>query len=136
MGKEARTRALRAIEGKAMEDREDLIINTEDWVFEPKGDMILIEEQAQVETTSGGIVVPEEARERHYKPTAVVKAVGPGRYSTTGELIPMRIKVGDRVVVAPSLGVVSALPKSHGRGQVLVSESTIIATVTEKKQLQ
>lgn len=44
----------------------------------------------------GGIIIPDQAREKSTQ--GIVVAVGPGRVSEYGALIPMTVKVGDEVI--------------------------------------
>jgi chaperonin GroES len=64
--------------------------------IKPLEDRILVRPEEGEETTPSGIVIPDTAKEKPQEGT--VLAVGPGKRSDTGELIPMDIKEGDRVV--------------------------------------
>ena len=60
------------------------------------GDKVLIEPAAAETKTTSGIYIPETAQEKPQIGTVV--AVGPGKYAElTGNLIPMTVKVGDKV---------------------------------------
>lgn len=52
------------------------------------------------EKSEGGIILPDSMREKK-KTRAIVHAVGPGYYHN-GQLIPLDVKVGDKVLFAPS----------------------------------
>jgi len=64
--------------------------------IKPLEDRILVRPQEGEETTASGIVIPDTAKEKPQEGT--VLAVGPGKRSDTGDLIPMDVKAGDRVV--------------------------------------
>ena len=64
--------------------------------IKPLEDRILDRPQEGEETTASGIVIPDTAKEKPQEGT--VLAVGPGKRSDTGDLIPMDVKAGDRVV--------------------------------------
>ncbi|MCA1841173.1 MAG: co-chaperone GroES [Actinobacteria bacterium] len=64
--------------------------------LKPLEDRILVRPQEGEETTVSGIVIPDTAKEKPQEGT--VLAVGAGKRSDTGELIPMDVKEGDRVV--------------------------------------
>jgi chaperonin GroES len=64
--------------------------------IKPLEDRILVRPEEGEETTPSGIVIPDTAKEKPQEGT--VLAVGPGKRSDSGELIPMDIKEGDRVV--------------------------------------
>ena len=61
----------------------------------PLHDRVIVKRIEEKETTRGGIIIPDTAKE---KPTeGEVIAVGPGKREK-GELIPLDVKVGDRVL--------------------------------------
>ena len=64
-------------------------------------DAVIVKPQESEETTFGNIIVPDLGKEKNE--TATVVAVGPGKYSVTGNFIPTTVKVGDRVVL-PTMG--------------------------------
>lgn len=62
----------------------------------PLFNFILVRRISEKETTDGGIIIPDNTRE---KPTeGFVIAVGPGRVTDLGVAIPMLVHVGDRVM--------------------------------------
>jgi chaperonin GroES len=62
----------------------------------PLGDKVVVKASTAEERTSGGIVLPDAARERPQQGSVV--AVGPGRLLETGERAPMTVQVGDTVI--------------------------------------
>jgi chaperonin GroES len=64
--------------------------------IKPLEDRILVRPEEGEETTASGIVIPDTAKEKPQEGT--VLAVGAGKRSETGELIPMDVKEGDRVI--------------------------------------
>jgi chaperonin GroES len=65
--------------------------------FRPLEDRIVIRPEKAEEVTPGGIVLPDTAQETPLH--GEVLLVGPGRYNETrGELVPLDVKVGDKVV--------------------------------------
>jgi chaperonin GroES len=63
--------------------------------LKPLEDRVVVKPIEEEETTISGLVIPDTAKE---KPTeGEVVAVGPGRYED-GSLVPMGVKVGDRVI--------------------------------------
>ena len=65
--------------------------------LQPHDDRIVVKASEAEETTASGLVIPDTAKEKPQQ--GEVLAVGPGRRSeTTGELIPVDVKVGDKVV--------------------------------------
>jgi chaperonin GroES len=62
----------------------------------PLEDRVLVRPEEGEETTPSGIVIPDTAKEKPQEGT--VLAVGPGKRSETGDLIPVDVKEGDRVI--------------------------------------
>ena len=65
--------------------------------IKPLEDRILVKTVEAEQTTASGLVIPDTAKEKPQE--GEVLAVGPGRRSEqTGEVIPLDVKVGDKVV--------------------------------------
>ena len=65
--------------------------------LKPLDDRIVVRPSEAEEKTASGLVIPDTAKEKPQQ--GEVLAVGPGRRSeTSGELIPVDVKVGDTVV--------------------------------------
>ena len=64
--------------------------------LKPLEDRIIVKPGDAEETTASGLVIPDTAKEKPQQ--GEVLAVGPGRRSESGELIPLDINVGDTVV--------------------------------------
>ena len=65
--------------------------------LQPLDDRIVVRPNESEETTASGLVIPDTAKEKPQ--TGEVLAAGPGRRAeTSGELIPLDVKVGDIVV--------------------------------------
>jgi chaperonin GroES len=65
--------------------------------LQPLDDRIVVRSNEPEETTVSGLVIPDTAKEKPQQ--GEVLAVGPGRRSdTSGEVIPIDLKVGDTVV--------------------------------------
>lgn len=67
----------------------------------PLGDRVLVERLNPMQTTAGGIMIPEKAQEK--VKSATVVAVGPGRKLEDGKLAPVSVKEGDMVLL-PEFG--------------------------------
>jgi len=61
----------------------------------PLLDNVIIRRSEEKETVKGGIIIPDSAKEKQSEGEVI--AVGPGRREK-GELIPLDVKVGDRVI--------------------------------------
>ena len=65
--------------------------------LQPLEDRIVVRPSKSEETTASGLVIPDTAKEKPQQ--GEVLAVGPGRRSdTSGEVIPLGISVGEKVV--------------------------------------
>ena len=64
--------------------------------LKPLEDRIIVKPGDAEETTASGLVIPDTAKEKPQQGEVI--AVGPGRRSDTGDLIPLDIAVGDTVV--------------------------------------
>ncbi len=70
--------------------------------IKPLGNRVVVEPIEQEEVTSGGIVLPETAKEKPQK--GKVLAIGPGDRDEDGKRIPMDVKEGDTVLFAKYSG--------------------------------
>ena len=90
--------------------------------LEPLDDRVVVQRLEAEEKTSGGIVLPETAKEKPQK--AKVVAVGPGRTLDSGERAEMDVKVGDTVLVGKYSGTDV---KVEGEEYVILKEGDILA---------
>ena len=96
--------------------------------IKPLGDKIVILPQEEEEQTYGNIVVPDMGKEK--PETGTVLAVGPGRISTDGTLIPNRIKKGVTVMV-PKFGAQVVVVESET--YVIASENDVLGIINQTK---
>ena len=90
----------------------------------PLSDRVLILPNPAEEKTAGGLFIPDTAKE---KPLAgKVVAVGPGARDDNGALIPMEVKVGDKVITGKYSGTEV---KMDGVEYTIVKQSDILAIV-------
>ena len=94
----------------------------------PLSDKIVILPIEEGETTYGNIIVPDAGGERPEMGT--VLAVGPGRISTNGTLIPNKIKVGQTVMVPKFGAQVVAL---ENETYVMASENDVLGIIKQKE---
>src|SRR3989338_10860758 len=64
--------------------------------IQPLGDRVLVEPLEAEEKTSGGIVIPDTAKEKQQKGKVI--AVGKGRIDDEGKVTPLEVKVNDQVL--------------------------------------
>ncbi len=86
--------------------------------FRPLGDRVLIERLEDKEKTSGGIIIPDAAKEKAQ--TGKVIAVGTGRIDASGQTIPMNVKAGDIVYFGKYSGT------DAGKELLIVREDEIL----------
>ena len=72
------------------------ILKGEFMKFKPLHDRVLIEVLDSSEKTAGGIIIPDTAQEKPQEGKVI--AVGGGAKTEDGKLIPMDVKVGDKVL--------------------------------------
>ena len=90
----------------------------------PLADRVLIQPIEAEESTYGNIVVPDMGKDR--AALGNVLAVGPGRYDNNGNLIPVRVEVGQKVIM-PKYGANTV--EIEGEEYVLASETEILGII-------
>jgi len=92
--------------------------------IKPLHDKVLIKRVDEETKTAGGIIIPDTAKEKPSE--GVVEAVGNGFRTEDGKIIPMSVKVGDRVLFAKWGGTEI---KVGAETRLIVKESDILAVV-------
>jgi chaperonin GroES len=90
-------------------------------MIKPLADRVVVKVLSQEEVTSGGIVLPDTAKEKPQEGEVV--AVGPGKYED-GKLVPMTVKVGEKVIFSKYGGTEV---KIDGEEYLILRESDILA---------
>jgi chaperonin GroES len=70
--------------------------------LKPLGDRVVVEREEAKETTAGGIVLPDTAKDRPQK--GKVLSVGEGRITKDGKRRELQVKVGDQVLFTSYAG--------------------------------
>jgi chaperonin GroES len=96
----------------------------------PLGDKIVILPQEEGEQTYGNIIIPDSNSER--PEIGIVVAVGPGRISTDGTLIPNRLEVGVTVMV-PKFGAQTVIIENET--YIIAGESDILGIIKQKEKI-
>jgi chaperonin GroES len=94
--------------------------------FRPLHDGVALTRIDAEEKTAGGIIIPDTAKEKPQEGRIV--AVGPGGRDQTGKLIPIDVKVGDRVLFGKWSGTEV---KIDGVEYLIMKESDILGVLTE-----
>jgi len=90
----------------------------------PLDDRVLIRQSEAEETTAGGIVLPDTAKEKPQR--GKVMAVGPGKLLDNGKRSEMSLKKGDEVWYGKYSGTEI---KIDGEEFVLIGESDVLAII-------
>ena len=94
----------------------------------PLGDKVVILPQEEGEQMYGNIIIPDAGQEK--PEMGIVLAVGPGRISTDGTLIPNRIEVGVTVMV-PKFGAQVVVVENET--YIMASESDVLGIIKQKE---
>ncbi|MDY6844767.1 MAG: co-chaperone GroES [Thermodesulfobacteriota bacterium] len=70
--------------------------------LKPLRDRIIVERIEEEETTKGGIIIPDSAKEKPIDGKVI--AVGKGRLLDNGDTVPMEVKVGDKILFSKYAG--------------------------------
>ena len=92
--------------------------------LKPLADRVIVKPGEPEETTKGGIILPDTAKEKPIEGTIV--AAGPGRTSDDGKVIKLEVKVGDKVLYGKYSGTEV---KVEGEDYLIMRESDIFAII-------
>lgn len=92
--------------------------------FKPLHDRVVVKRLETDEKTSGGIIIPDTAKEKPSEGEIV--AVGPGEASEDGKLKPMGVKAGDKVLFGKWSGTEVKL---DGQDLLIMKESDIMGII-------
>lgn len=92
--------------------------------LKPLDDRVVVEPMDAEETTAGGIVLPDSAKEKPQRGKVV--AVGPGRLLDSGERTAVSVQVGDHVLFGKYGGTELEV---NGKDIKILRESDILAKV-------
>ena len=90
----------------------------------PIGDRGVLKRVAAEETTKGGIILPDSAKEKPRE--GVIQALGSGKLLKNGERAPFTVKVNDRVLFSSYAG---SEMNVDGEEYVILSEDEILGVV-------
>ena len=95
-----------------------------DFKIKPLGDRVIVKAKEAEETTKGGIILPDTAKEKPIEGTVV--AVGEGKTTDDGKLVKLIVKVGDVVLYGKYSGTEV---KIDGEEYLIMRESDIYGIV-------
>ena len=92
--------------------------------FRPLHDRVVVKRIEAEEKTAGGIIIPDTAREKPQQ--GQILAAGPGGRDEAGKLIPIDLKVGDKVLFGKWSGTEVKL---DGDDLLIMKESDIMGVI-------
>ena len=92
--------------------------------FRPLHDRVVVRRLEAEEKTSGGIIIPDTAKEKPMEGEIV--AAGPGARDETGKLVPLDVKEGDRILFGKWSGTEVKL---DGEDLLIMKESDIMGII-------
>lgn len=92
--------------------------------LQPLGDRVVVEREESEERTSGGILLPDSAKDKPARGTVV--SVGEGRMLDDGSRSPLQVKPGDRVIFSSYAGETFKVGEQE---LLLMREDDILAVI-------
>ena len=92
----------------------------------PLYDRVVVQRMEEERTSAGGIVIPDTATEKPMK--GKVKYTGEGKACKSGQIRPLKVKVGDKVLFGKYSGTEVKL---KGEDLVIMREDDILAVIEE-----
>ena len=96
--------------------------------FRPLHDRVVVKRIDAEEKTAGGIIIPDTAKEKPSQGEVI--AVGPGARNEKGELVPLDVKAGDRILFGKWSGTEV---KIDGEELLIMKESDIMGIIESAK---
>lgn len=94
--------------------------------FRPLHDRVLVRRIEEDEKV-GSIIIPDTAKEKPQK--GEVLAVGAGARDDTGKIVPLDVKVGDKILFGKWSGTETPLKDESGKELIVMKESDILGIV-------
>ncbi len=99
--------------------------------FTPLHDRVLVRRVEEDEKTSGGLIIPDSAKEKPQEGEVV--SCGDGARKDSGELIPMAVNAGDKILFGKWSGTEV---KIDNEDLLIMKESDILGIITSKKAVK
>ncbi|RWK30616.1 co-chaperone GroES [Mesorhizobium sp.] len=99
--------------------------------FRPLHDRILVRRIEVDEKTAGGIIIPDTAKEKPQEGEVI--AAGPGARDDSGQLQPLDVKVGDRILFGKWSGTEIKL---NGEDLLIMKESDVLGVIEQTDKMQ
>ncbi|MBZ9985094.1 MULTISPECIES: co-chaperone GroES [unclassified Mesorhizobium] len=94
--------------------------------FRPLHDRILVRRIEAEEKTAGGIIIPDTAKEKPQEGEVI--AAGPGARNEAGQLQPLDVRVGDRILFGKWSGTEIKL---GGQDLIIMKESDVMGVIEQ-----
>jgi chaperonin GroES len=94
--------------------------------FRPLHDRVLLRRVTPDEKTKGGIIIPDTAQEKPVEGKVV--STGPGARNEQGQIVPLEVKAGDRVLFGKWSGTEV---KIDGEDLLITKESDLLGIIAE-----
>jgi chaperonin GroES len=94
--------------------------------FRPLHDRVVVRRVESEERTKGGIIIPDTAKEKPQEGEII--AVGPGARDEAGKLVPLDVKVGDRILFGKWSGTEV---KIDGEELLIMKESDVMGVIEQ-----
>ena len=92
--------------------------------FRPLHDRVVVRRLEAEQKTTGGIIIPDTAQEKPQEGEVV--AVGPGARDESGKLVPLDVRVGDKVLFGKWSGTEVKL---DGKDLLILKESDLMGVI-------
>ncbi|ATP17226.1 MULTISPECIES: co-chaperone GroES [Sphingobium] len=99
--------------------------------FRPLHDRVVVRRIEAEEMTSGGIIIPDTAKEKPQEGEVVT--VGPGARDEAGKLVELSVQAGDRVLFGKWSGTEV---KIDGEDLLIMKENDILGVIEPKAELK
>ena len=97
--------------------------------FRPLHDRVVVRRVESEERTAGGIIIPDTAKEKPQEGEVI--AVGPGARDEAGKLVPLDLRVGDRILFGKWSGTEIKL---DGEDLLIMKESDVMGVIEGASQ--
>ena len=92
--------------------------------FRPLHDRVVVRRLEEEERSTGGIIIPDTAKEKPMQGEVI--AVGPGARNEAGEIVPLDVKAGDRILFGKWSGTEV---KMDGEELLIMKESDVMGVL-------
>jgi chaperonin GroES len=92
--------------------------------FRPLHDRVVVRRLEEDERSTGGIIIPDTAKEKPMQGEVI--AIGPGARNEAGEIVPLDVKAGDRILFGKWSGTEV---KMDGEELLIMKESDVMGVL-------